>query len=29
MADDNPKRDTNPNTNFDKDPNDWVSGGIR
>lgn len=27
MADNNPKRDANPNTNFDKDPNDWVSGG--
>jgi Protein of unknown function (DUF3072) len=27
MADDNPKRDANPNTNTEKDPDDWVSGG--
>jgi hypothetical protein len=27
MADDNPKRDADPNTNIEKDPDDWVSGG--
>lgn len=27
MADDNPKRDAGPNSNVEKDPDDWVSGG--
>ena len=27
MADDNPKRDADPKTNVEKDPDDWVSGG--
>lgn len=27
MADDNPKRDADPNSNIEKDPDDWVSGG--
>ena len=26
MADDNPKRDADPNDNLEKDPDDWVSG---
>ena len=26
MADDDPKRDTNPNSNVEKDSDDWVSG---
>ncbi len=27
MADDNPKRGADPNSNIEKDPDDWVSGG--
>ena len=27
MADDNSKRDADPNSNIEKDPDDWVSGG--
>lgn len=27
MADDNPKRDADRNSNTEKDPDDWVSGG--
>jgi hypothetical protein len=27
MADENPKRDLDPNDNTEKDPDDWVSGG--
>lgn len=26
MANDNPKRDADPSSNIEKDPNDWVSG---
>lgn len=26
MADDNPKREADPTTNIEKDPDDWVSG---
>jgi Protein of unknown function (DUF3072) len=26
MADDNPKRSADPNTNLEKDPDDWISG---
>ena len=26
MANDNPKRDSDPSTNIEKDPDDWVSG---
>ena len=27
MAEENPKRDLDPNDNTEKDPDDWVSGG--